>query len=66
VAVLESADRVLPAVKEANMYATIALLYFDGSSEVEYSWSGHPPILHYRAPTGDIARLAIKQLPFGL
>jgi len=66
VAVLESADRVLPAVKEANMYATIALLYFDASSEVEYSLSGHPPILHYRAPTGDIARLAMEQFPLGL
>ena len=66
VAVLESADRVLPAVKEANMYATIALLYFDGSSEAEYSLSGHPPILHYRAQTGEIARLAMEQLPLGL
>jgi len=66
VAVLESADRVLPAVKEANMYATIALLYFDGSSEVEYSLSGHPPILHYRVSTGNIARLAMEQLPLGL
>ena len=66
VAVLESADRVLPAVKEANMYATLALLYFDGSSEAEYSLAGHPPILHYRAPTGDIARLAMEQFPLGL
>jgi serine phosphatase RsbU (regulator of sigma subunit) len=66
VAVLESADRVLPAVKEANMYATLALLYFDGSSEAEYSLAGHPPILHYRAPTGGIARLAMEQFPLGL
>lgn len=65
-AVLESADRVLPAVKEANMYATLALLYFDASSEAEYSLAGHPPILHYRAPTGDIARLAMEQFPLGL
>jgi hypothetical protein len=65
-AVLESADRVLPAVKEANMYATLALLYFDASSEVEYSLAGHPPILHYRAPTADIARLAMEQFPLGL
>jgi sigma-B regulation protein RsbU (phosphoserine phosphatase) len=57
---------VLPAVKEANMYATLALLYFDGSSEAEYSLAGHPPILHYRAPTEDIARLAMEQLPLGL
>jgi len=66
VAVLESADRVLPAVKEANMYATLALLYFDGSHEAEYSLAGHPPILHYRAATGDIARLAMEQFPLGL
>jgi hypothetical protein len=64
--VMESADRVLPAVKEANMYATIALLNFDSSSEAEYSLAGHPPILHYRAPTGDIARLAMEQFPLGL
>jgi hypothetical protein len=66
VAVMESADRVLPAVKESNMYATLALLYFDGSSEVEYSLAGHPPILHYREPTRDIARLAMEQFPLGL
>jgi serine phosphatase RsbU (regulator of sigma subunit) len=65
-AVLESADRVLPAVKEANMYATLALLYFDGSSEAEYSLAGHPPILHYRGPTRDVARLAMEQFPLGL
>jgi hypothetical protein len=66
VAVMESADRVLPAVKEEYMYATLALLYFDGSSEAEYSLAGHPPILHYRAQTGDIARLGMEQLPLGL
>jgi Stage II sporulation protein E (SpoIIE) len=65
-ALLESADRVLPAVKEPNMYATLALLYFDESSEAEYALAGHPPILHYRDPTGDVARLAMEQLPLGL
>jgi hypothetical protein len=30
VALLESADRVLSAVKQADMYATLAMLYFDG------------------------------------
>src|SRR5262249_37911959 len=65
-AAMEIPDRVLPAVKEAHMYATLALLYFDGSSEVEYSLAGHPPILHYRAVTGGIARLAMEQFPLGL
>ena len=65
-AVLESADRVLPAVKEPNMYATLALLYFDSSSEAEYSLAGHPPILHYRGSARDVARLGMEQFPLGL
>jgi hypothetical protein len=65
-AVLESADRVLPAVKEPHMYATLALLFFDGSSEAEYSLAGHPPILHYSGATRDIRRLAMQQFPLGL
>jgi hypothetical protein len=48
VAVLESADRVLPAVKEANMYATLALLYFDGSI-ASGSCSGKTPRSHSRS-----------------
>jgi phosphoserine phosphatase RsbU/P len=43
-----------------------ALLHFDGSPEVEYSLAGHPPILHYREPSRDIARLAMEQFPLGL
>ena len=66
VAALESADRVLPAVKEPNMYATLALLSFDGSSEAEYALAGHVPILHYRARTRDTAQLSMQQFPLGL
>ncbi|MDD5543471.1 MAG: PP2C family protein-serine/threonine phosphatase [Acidobacteriia bacterium] len=66
VAALESADRVLPAVKEPNLYATLALLCFDGSSEAEYALAGHPPILHYRAHTGDTSQLSMEQFPLGL
>jgi sigma-B regulation protein RsbU (phosphoserine phosphatase) len=66
VALLESADRVLPAVKEPDMYATLALLCFDGSTEVEYALAGHVPILHYRNRVGDTVRLSMEQLPLGL
>src|SRR5579864_1567200 len=66
VALLESADRVLPAVKEPDMYATLALLYFDGSAQVEYALAGHVPILHYRARVRDTAQLSMEQLPLGL
>ena len=66
VAALESVDRVLPDVKEREMFATLALLHFDGSREAEYALAGHPPILHYRHATRDTARLSMEQLPLGL
>ena len=63
---LESADRVLPAVKEADMYATLALLQFDGSTQAEYASAGHVPIVHYRDRRRDTARLSMEQFPLGL
>jgi serine phosphatase RsbU (regulator of sigma subunit) len=66
VALLESADRVLPAVKGPDMYATLALLYFDGSTQVEYALAGHVPILHYRHRSSDTIWLSMEQFPLGL
>jgi sigma-B regulation protein RsbU (phosphoserine phosphatase) len=66
VALLESADRVLPAVKGPYMYATLALLHFDASTQAEYALAGHVPILHYRHRSGDTARLSMEQFPLGL
>jgi hypothetical protein len=66
VAALESVDRVLADLKEPEMYATLALLRFDGSREAEYALAGHPPILHYRHGSRDTARLSMEQLPLGL
>jgi len=66
VAALESVDRVLPDLKEPEMYATLALLRFDGSREAEYALAGHPPILHYRHGSSDTVRLSMEQLPLGL
>jgi len=66
VAALESVDRVLPDLKEREMFATLALLRFDGSGEAEYALAGHPPILHYRHGSRDTARLSMEQLPLGL
>ena len=65
-ALLESADRVLPEVKEPVMYATLALLHLDGSTQAEYALAGHLPILHYRHGTRDTARLSMEQFPLGL
>ena len=66
VAALESVDRVLADLKEREMFATLALLRFDGSGETEYALAGHPPILHYRHGSKDTARLSMEQLPLGL
>ena len=66
VATLESVDRVLPDLKEREMFATLALLRFGGSSEAEYVLAGHPPILHYRHGSSDTVRLSMEQLPLGL
>lgn len=66
VAMLESADRVLPALKEPEMFATLALLHFGGSDQAEYALAGHVPILHYRDRSRDTVRLTLEQLPLGL
>ena len=66
VATLESVDRVLPDVKEREMFATLALLRFSGSSEAEYALAGHTPILHYRHGSSDTVPLSMEQLPLGL
>ncbi|MGB2672549.1 MAG: PP2C family protein-serine/threonine phosphatase [Candidatus Acidiferrum sp.] len=66
VAALESVDRVLPDLKEREMFATLALLRFDGSSEAEYALAGHPSIVHYRHGSRDTTCLSMEQLPLGL
>lgn len=63
---LESADRVLPATKEPDMFATLALLRFDSSGEADYAIAGHVPILHYRDCSRETVRLSMEQFPLGL
>jgi serine phosphatase RsbU (regulator of sigma subunit) len=65
-ALLESVNAVLPAVKEPEMYATLAALRFHRSSQVELALVGHPPVLHYRGESQDIRRHAMQQYPLGL
>jgi hypothetical protein len=65
-ALLESVNAVLPAVKEPEMYATLAGLRFDTSSQVDIAVVGHPPMLHYHEKSQDISRCAMQQYPLGL
>jgi hypothetical protein len=63
---LDHINRVLPAVKEPHMYATLGALSFAMSGDnVEYTLAGHMPILLFRAH-GDVERLAGEQFPLGL
>jgi serine phosphatase RsbU (regulator of sigma subunit) len=64
--VLDTVNRVLPAVKEPAMYATLAAARFRAADgDVEYTLAGHLPILHYRATAGTIEVLTLQQFPLG-
>jgi len=63
---LEDLNRLLPEVKDANMFATLAALRFDGSHEVEYVSAGHVPLLHWKKQTGEVVRYEAPQVPLGL
>jgi hypothetical protein len=70
-AVFERLNRVLPAVKENHMYATctaVCLPAMDSTDTpaVEYAIAAQPPILHFNADAGCVARLSDEQLPIGL
>jgi serine phosphatase RsbU (regulator of sigma subunit) len=63
---LATVNRVLPAVKEPAMYATLAAIRFGAADrDVEYTLAGHLPILHYRAAAGTTEPLTLQQFPLG-
>lgn len=66
VKLLEDLNRVLPAVKEPNMYATFAALRFTGNYQAEYVSAGHVPLLHFQCSTRGVVRHCVPQLPLGL
>lgn len=65
-ALLEAVNRVLPAVKQPEMYATLAGMCFRTKGEVEYCVAGHPPILHYETENGVVMSRGMQQFPLGL
>jgi serine phosphatase RsbU (regulator of sigma subunit) len=62
----ERLNRVLPGVKEAHMYATLAVLHLGKDGRVHYALAGHPAILHYGAETRSVSLLWFEQFPVGL
>jgi serine phosphatase RsbU (regulator of sigma subunit) len=65
-ALLDGVNRVLPAVKESSMFATLAGLRFDGSHEVEYIAAGHLPLVQYRRRQRDVVGCNAGHFPLGL
>jgi len=67
-AALVRVNRVLPAVKEPQMYATFACLSFSPAcpQQIQYCVAGHLPILHWSGATSSVSRLAMEQFPLGL
>jgi serine phosphatase RsbU (regulator of sigma subunit) len=64
--VLQAVNRVLPAVKQPEMYATFAGLCLQTKGEVEYCIAGHPPILQYQAQSRKVRSFRMEQFPLGL
>lgn len=64
--ILDRINHVLPAVKETEMYATVAAVRCTHGGSIEYALAGHLPILHYRASRKLIDRCGMEQFPLGL
>ena len=65
-AILDRTNRVLPAVKDLEMYATAAVVRSMQAGLIEYALAGHLPILHYRAVRRLVHRCSMEQFPLGL
>jgi len=62
---LDRLNRVLPGVKEQQMYATFAGFSLREDGEVVYALAAHPPFLHYRCPER-VQLISTEQFPLGL
>jgi serine phosphatase RsbU (regulator of sigma subunit) len=62
----ERLNRVLPGVKEAHMYATLAVLHLGHNGDVHYALAGHPAILQFNAARRSVSQLCCEQFPVGL
>jgi len=65
---MERLNRVLPCVKEPQMYATFAGFRLNSDGTVFYALAAHPPILQYNAHASEqpVASMSAQQFPLGL
>lgn len=68
--IFDTLNRILPDLKESNMYATCAALQMkrgdDGRCNILFALAGHPAVLHLAASGRPRPRLTDQQFPLGL
>jgi hypothetical protein len=62
---LDKLNRVLPDVKEPQMYATLTAFRLNADGTAWYATAASPPVLHWNA-TGDARLVVEEQYPLGL
>lgn len=63
---LDKLNRVLPDVKEPQMYATLAAFRLNRDGSAWYATAASPPVLHWSALKRDARRVEEQQYPLGL
>jgi len=63
---LEKLNRVLPDVKEPQMYATLTAFLLKADGSAWYAMAASPPILHWSANGLDTRMVVEEQFPLGL
>jgi hypothetical protein len=65
-ALLEKLNRVLPDVKEPQMYATLTAFRLNADGSAWYAMAASPPVLHWSPHRGDLCLVQEEQYPLGL
>ncbi len=63
---LERLNRVLPEVKEPQMYATFTGFRLGTDGSIHYALAASPPILHWHANRANLSHMEEEQFPLGL
>ncbi|MGC2636356.1 MAG: PP2C family protein-serine/threonine phosphatase [Acidobacteriaceae bacterium] len=63
---LEKLNRVLPDVKEPQMYATLTAFRLNADGSAWYAMAASPPVLHWSPRRGDLRLVQVEQYPLGL
>ncbi len=63
---LEKLNRVLPDVKEPQMYATLTAFRLNADGRAWYAMAASPPVLHWSPQRPDLRLVQEEQFPLGL